>query len=92
MFCYKNIHGLLFHHEKLACGVHDNIVFESILLVLELCNIALSIGVAGDEVGVEVETWDLDLFFDWVNEQGELSNLSTRLLQGVIAINCMVVG
>jgi hypothetical protein len=59
---------------------------------LSFANIALSVGVAGDEVGVEVKTRDLDLFFDWVDEQGELSDLSTRLLRGVIAINCMVVG
>jgi hypothetical protein len=62
------------------------------LLALSFANIALSISMAGDEVGVEVEMWDLDLFFDWVDEQGELSNLSTRLLRGVIAVNCMVVG
>jgi hypothetical protein len=42
----------------------------------------------GDEVSVEVEMQDADLFFNGVDEHGEQINL---LLLGVIAINCMVV-
>jgi hypothetical protein len=42
----------------------------------------------GDEVSVEVETQDADLFFDSIYKHGEQINL---LLLGVIAINCMVI-
>ena len=51
---------------------------------LSFANIALSVGVAGDEVRVEVEMRDLDLFFNWVDEQGELSDLSTRDRKSVV--------
>jgi hypothetical protein len=59
---------------------------------LSLAKIPLGVGVVGDEVEVEGETRDLDPYFDWVDKPGEQNNLSTRLLLGVIAVNCMVVG
>jgi hypothetical protein len=52
----------------------------------------LGVSVVGDEVEVEGEMQDLDPYFEWVDEPGEQNNLSSRLLLGVIAVNCVVVG
>jgi hypothetical protein len=52
----------------------------------------LGVGVVGDEVEVEGEMQDPDPYFDRVDEPGEQNNLSSRLLLGVIAVNCVVIG